>query len=124
VSRTFVHLENAMLFKLVLASLVSSMVAVTGRAAEETPQADYVKVEIRGKLQTGVIAIGGETTGVVVRAAGSVWELDLAGNAELKKQAEQLDKQTVVVTGTYRKQAGVEVPERHIIAVATLAAAK
>jgi hypothetical protein len=111
-----------MLSKLLLASLVSSMLAMVGRAAEENPQADYVKVEIRGTLQTGVIVIGGETTGVVVRSAGAAWELELG--PELKKKAEQLDKQTVIVTGTYRKQPGVEVGERHIIAVATLEAAK
>ena len=112
------------MLKLLLATVVLSMVAMTGHAADETPKSDYVKVEIRGTLETGVIAIGGETTGVVIRAAGSVWELDLGGDAELKKRAEQLNKQTVVVTGVYRKQQGVEVPERHIIAVAKLEAAK
>jgi hypothetical protein len=113
-----------MSWKLLLTALLPSMVAMTGQAAGEPPQADYVKVEIRGTLETGVIAIGGETTGIVVRSAGSAWELDLGGNAELKQQAEQLNGKTVVVTGVYRRQKGVEIPERHIVAVATLVAAK
>jgi hypothetical protein len=113
-----------MSWKILLPALLSSTFAMIGRAAEENPKADYVKVEIRGTLETGVVAIGGETTGIVIRSAGSVWELDLGGDAELIKRAEQLDKQTVVVTGLYRKQQGVEVPVRHIIAVAKLEAAK
>ena len=112
------------MLKLLLTTVVLSMVAMTGQAADEPPQADYVKVEIRGTLQTGVIVIGGETTGIVVRSGGSAWELDLGGDAELKKRAEQLDGKIVVVTGIYRRQKGVEVRERHIVAVATLVAAK
>jgi hypothetical protein len=116
--------RRAMLSRsLVLTAVVASVLPMNV-AAEDSSDADYVKVEIRGTLTTGVIAIGGETTGIVVRSGGSAWELDLAGDAELKKKAEQLDKQTVVVTGDYRRQKGVEVPERHIVRVKSLEAAR
>jgi hypothetical protein len=109
--------------KLLLTVLPWSLLVAIGMSAD-VPQADYVKVEIRGTLKTGVIVIGGETTGYVVEAGGSKWELDFGNNAELKKLADGLDGKTVVVTGSYGKRAGVEVPERHIVTVATLAAAK
>jgi hypothetical protein len=82
------------------------------------------KVEVKGKLHTGVVAIGGETTGVVVETEkeGS-YELDLGKDKELRDKADKLDGKAVVVAGTLTVRKGVEVKERRIIAVGSLKAA-
>ena len=36
------------------------------------PSGDYIKVEMRGRLRTGIMAIGGETTGVVITSRGEL----------------------------------------------------
>ena len=79
-------------------------------------------VEVTGKLETGVVAIGGETTGIVVRAPDGVWELDCGQDAELKRTCEKLNGEKVRVVGKARKVPGVEGPERRLIRVAKLTA--
>ncbi|HOB32989.1 MAG TPA: hypothetical protein PKH32_08935 [Verrucomicrobiota bacterium] len=36
--------------------------------ADQTASPDYIKVEIKGTLSTGVMAIGGETTGTIIQS--------------------------------------------------------
>lgn len=110
--------------KLIAFVMLSTALVAVARSAEGKANDEYVKVEIKGVLQTGIIVIGGETTGYIVRVGGVVWELDFAKHPELKATADQLDKKTVVFTGDYSKKAGVEVPDRNIVSVATLAEAK
>jgi F5/8 type C domain len=96
-------------------------IGIIETASASTPSAgDYIKVEIKGTLETGLMAIGGETTGTVIRVNDVTWELDFGGNKELKESATKLNKKTVLLTGTYQKIKGVEIRERHIIKVATL----
>ena len=90
-------------------------------AAEEEA---YIDVEIKGVLETGIKAIGGETTGTIIKAGKVTWELDLAGNKEFAELAEKLNKQQVVVTGRYLQKPGVEIRVRHIVTVKTLKGAK
>lgn len=78
------------------------------------------QVEMKGKLRTGVVAIGGETTGIVLEAAEGKFELDLGKNKELRQKADKLDGKNVVVTGTLQVRKGVEVKERKIITVSGL----
>jgi hypothetical protein len=74
-----------------------------------------------GTLQTGIMAIGGETTGVILETGeGSPYELDLGSNEELRKLAEKLNGKKVVVQGDYKPRPGVEVSERRIIEVKSL----
>jgi hypothetical protein len=87
------------------------------------PSADYIKVEIQGTLKTGILAIGGETTGMTITANNVTWELDLGKNAALRKQAEGLNGKKVVVTGTYTLKQGVEIRQRSIVQVTSLKAA-
>ncbi len=89
----------------------------SGPAAKDK---EYIKVEVKGKLNSQVFAIGGETTGVQISANGVVWELDLGKNAALKKAAAELNEKVVVVTGTLNVKAGVEIRKRWIVTVATL----
>lgn len=101
---------------------ILALAALPAWAAEEPAEAP-VKVEVTGTLETGIVAIGGETTGTVIRAGNVTWELDLSGDPKLAAQAEKLNKMRVVVTGSYSKKKGVEIPERHIVKVKTLKSA-
>jgi hypothetical protein len=84
------------------------------------PADQYIQVEIKGKLQAGIVAIGGETTGYAITAKGANWELDFGAHAELRKLADSLDGKTVIVKGTYEIRTGVEIKQRHIVAVTGL----
>jgi len=92
--------------------------------ADQTASPDYIKVEIKGTLSTGVMAIGGETTGTIIQSGDVRWELDFGDNKELRQTAAKLNRKTVIVTGTYERRRGVEIRERHIVKVATLKAAE
>lgn len=101
----------------------STLASAQRRDKKDESSGDYVKVEVRGQLDSHVFAIGGETTGVQVSAGGTTWELDLGGDKKLKDVAERLHEKTVVVTGTLHVKTGVEIPQRRIIQVVTLRAA-
>jgi hypothetical protein len=77
-----------------------------------------------GLLRTGVFAVGGETTGVVLTTRnGEQYELDLGKNPDLRKRAEALNGKAVVVVGECRIVEGIEVKQRRIIVVTKLDAA-
>ncbi|EAQ80158.1 hypothetical protein [Blastopirellula marina] len=82
-----------------------------------------IQVTVIGKLQTGLVAIGGETTGTTITAKGITWELELGSSEELRKMAETLDGKQAKVTGSLERRAGVEVAERWIVTVKKLTAA-
>lgn len=84
---------------------------------------DSIEVVVRGTLHTGIMAIGGETTGTTVSARGVTWELDLGSRPELAARADSLNGRRVVVAGTLEARAGVERRQRFIVTVKTLAAA-
>jgi hypothetical protein len=100
-----------------LAGLVAMTMA--GAGAGE----DSIDVVVRGTLRTGIMAIGGETTGTTVTARGATWELDLRGRPEWKARAESLHGRRVVVTGSLEVRPGVERRLRSIVTVKTLEAA-
>ncbi len=77
-----------------------------------------------GTLKTGVAAIGGETTGIEIDDGKTAYELDLRGDKALLASADSLAGKRVTVTGYLTIKKGVEIAERHIIVVSTLAAAK
>src|SRR5262245_52794937 len=108
--------------RLALALLLApAVVAAPGRADDkDKKKADdsYVKVEAKGKLVTGVMAIGGETTGVLIRAGGLSLELDL--DKKLKAEADKLKDKMVIVTGTLFIKPGVTRGPRTLIKVATI----
>ena len=74
--------------------------------AKDDVNHNYIKVEIRGALETGLIAIGGETTGTAIRVNNVTWELDFGGNTEFRALAKRLHGKIVLVTGTYQKIKG------------------
>ena len=96
--------------------------AVMLNAADPKPAAteESVEVTVVGTLHTGIMAIGGETTGTTISAKGITWELDFDKSGELRAKANALGKQKVVVKGTLERRPGVEVKERWIVHVTAL----
>lgn len=84
---------------------------------------DSIQVTVTGVLRTGIVAIGGETTGSTITANKVTWELDFGTSAELRAAAEKLNGQQATVSGSLEKKPGVEVKERWIVTVSALKAA-
>ena len=84
---------------------------------------DSIDVVVRGTLRTGIMAVGGETTGTTITARGATWELDIRGKPELASRVESLAGKRVVVTGSLEVRPGVERRQRWILTVKTLEAA-
>lgn len=82
------------------------------------------KVELTGKLRTGIVAISGETTGTIIETKKGKFELDFGKQKELRQKAEKLNGKTVLVIGTLKIRSGVEVKERKIVSVTSLEEAK
>ena len=100
-----------------IASGLICLAALSATAADkEEPKA----TEWTGKLETGIVAIGGETTGVVLTTKSGRFELQL--NKEQREKAEKLNGKQVTVTGKLTIKKGVEVRERRIIEVTTIKA--
>jgi hypothetical protein len=77
-----------------------------------------------GKLETGIMAPGGQTTGVQITAGDVVWELDLTKEKELRAQADTLKGKTVEIAGTLTVKPKVGRPgTRTIVTVTSLKAA-
>jgi hypothetical protein len=102
--------------------LVGSPALAADQGQERTAD-ESITVTVIGTLRTGIVAIGGETTGTTITANGITWELDFGKNAELRKAAEMLDGKKVVVEGSLERRAGVEIPQRWIVTVSSLKAA-
>ena len=67
-------------------------------------------------IYNDVAAIGGETTGsVVILSTGDIVEVDFGDSIELRKKAELLDNQVVVLEGIANIVEGIEVPDRTVI---------
>ena len=102
--------------------LASAVLAETRDRAADKESQDSIQVEIRGQLKTGVLAIGGETTGVTITASNLTFELDFAEAPDQAAKAEDLSGHSVIVTGTLEGRKGVEIPLRYIVSVESLKA--
>ena len=78
-----------------------------------------VYVEVVGKVETGIMAIGGETTGTIIKAGNITFELDIK-KRELVKVAEANNGKMVVVKGQLTRKRGVERGDRWIVVVKAL----
>lgn len=87
------------------------------RFLEESEKAQGAERELRGMLSCPVFAIGGETTGTVIKTARSTYELDLSKHPEWTQLAQQLDGKAVIVVGELTVREGLEVAERRIFKV-------
>lgn len=104
------------------AALILALPVGANQKGENEPD-QYIKVEVKGILKAGLVAIGGETTGTTITARGATWELDFGKKEDLRKLAERLDGKPVIVTGTLEVRKGVEIRQRQIVTVITLKAA-
>jgi acetyl esterase len=105
------------------AALTLLIPAAQGRADDNPPKPadDGGKaIEFKGVLRTGIVAIGGETTGTAISVNGKTYELDFRKSPKLRALAEKLNGKEVVVKGTLRLKEGVEIKERRIIFVTDL----
>jgi hypothetical protein len=82
---------------------------------------ESITVTVVGRLKSGLVGIGGETTGTTITARGITWELDLS-DSELQHAAAHLDGAPVIVQGSLERRPGVEVRERFIVHVTGLQA--
>lgn len=83
---------------------------------------EYVRVDIRGKVATGLVAVGGETTGAAIKAHGITLELDFGGDEALAAAAEQANGKTAQVRGVLERRVGLEIEERWVVRVRSLQA--
>ncbi len=79
-------------------------------------------VAVHGRIITGVLAPGGETTGTLIKTPDATWELYFGNKTTLHTQAQRLDGRLVVITGHARKYKGTHVPTRTIVTVEKLKA--
>ncbi|MGI9240845.1 MAG: hypothetical protein ACR2RV_08590 [Verrucomicrobiales bacterium] len=100
--------------------LLSILMLVAARPVLGADQVGSIEVEIAGVLRTGIVAIGGETTGVTISAKGITWELELGASRVLRETASRLDGKFVRVKGALERRAGVEIKERWIVTVSEL----
>lgn len=98
-------------------------VLAVARADEENKKdsgKDGRNVELTGTLQSGVVAIGGETIGTIIETKNGKFELDFSKKKELLQQVAKLKGKNVLVAGTLEIRRGVEVKERKIVSVTSL----
>jgi len=103
------------------ASLCLVLCVTATEPAIPKPEETTVRIECRGKLRHGLVAIGGESTGTSITFDGTTWELKLP-NEDSRSLADKLNKKTATVVGTLRHVRGVEVASRWIVDVDKLSA--
>jgi outer membrane protein OmpA-like peptidoglycan-associated protein len=72
--------------------------------------------EWTGRVQTGMMAVGGETTGIVLTVGNDRFELQ-AADETMTRQLRDLNGKTATIRGTLDVRPGVEVQSRRIITV-------
>ncbi len=103
--------------------LALAAAVATLAAAGEVRMDESIEVVVTGTLRTGIMAIGGETTGTTITARGATWELDLGREGALRSRAESLSGKRAVVRGSLEVRPGVEKRQRWIVTVTALEAA-
>lgn len=88
--------------------------------AQDKADASYMKIEAKGKLKAGIVAIGSETTGFELETKTGTVELNFGRNRDMQAKASNLDGKTVAVTGTLVVRKGVEVKLRVIVNVTSV----
>ncbi|MEZ6046487.1 MAG: hypothetical protein R3C11_13135 [Planctomycetaceae bacterium] len=76
---------------------------------------DSIEVKVVGTLSTGVVAIGGETTGVTITSGNITWEVDFSQAPEMGKMAQELVNSKVMLEGNLERRAGVEISSKDIV---------
>lgn len=90
-------------------------------AADPSKAQESIRVECHGQLRTGVVAIGGETTGTTITFHHISWELQLPDDMALEF-AKSHDRKPVTVIGSLRQVTGTQIPVRWIVDVEKISA--
>lgn len=105
-------------------AMIHAMILCPALLAETSPvhkpKPPPKPVTVTGKLETGLMAIGGETTGTQVTTNSRVYELEFVQHPELQERLEELNGKEVTVTGPMRLIRGVERKDRWVIDVQKL----
>lgn len=96
-----------------------SLLLCASATPDESKAKPSVEVKCCGRLRTGGVAIGGETTGTTIKFNRTIWELQFSDDAA-RSFASDHHKKQVFVTGTLRKVEGVETKARWIVDVKTI----
>nr|HEX4313942.1 hypothetical protein [Kofleriaceae bacterium] len=100
-----------------LAALALATVAtIATTASAQTTEPMFI-----GTLTTGIVAIGGETTGYELATKDGGFEIDIT-DAALRARADKLDGKRIDVTGHFITRRGVERGDRTILVVSSLVA--
>jgi hypothetical protein len=110
------------MWKLAILALAVLLVGLAVDAADkDDKKKEENKIEVKGRLRTGIVAVGAQTTGIIVETKKGTYELELGKDKELRARAEKLDKKEVHVIGTLVIKKALEGQEdRKIILVKTL----
>jgi hypothetical protein len=87
-------------------------------AGSKSSRPEYIDVTIAGVVQTGIMAIGAETTGTTINAAGVTWDLELT--PAQRSVAASLSGGVARVAGELKRVTGVERGDRFVVTVRTL----
>ncbi len=103
---------------------VTLAICQAGDNQKDAKDKDAKRMELTGKLRSGIVAIGGETTGTLLETKMGTFELDFGKQKDLRKKAQKLNGKTVTVVGKLEIRKGVEVKARKIVTVTSLEEAK
>ncbi len=103
--------------KTIVCTTLLLILAVSTNPANAQEEDAFVHVQIKGKMETGIMAIGGETTGTVISAGNINWELDCSKNKDAQAALEKLNGKVVYVSGKLELKGGVEIRQRWIVHV-------
>jgi hypothetical protein len=103
--------------------LILSAMTLFSQEPKPRDSEEFIKVTVAGTIRTGVVAIGGETTGVTIKSKNATFELEFGKNSDLRKQADLLNGTSAIVEGALDRRSGTEVKERWIITVTAVSPA-
>jgi len=89
--------------------------------AKDNDQEQVIPIELRGTIKTGVVAVGGETTGIILQTKDGVYELVVPKS--LLALVNKLNGKEAIVTGMPVIRQGVELGQRRLLFVVTIVAA-
>lgn len=103
-------MKNPVIFALALFAVgtLGAAAADEENALGGAPAEESISVTIVGTLHAGIVAIGGETTGIAVSARGITWELDFAEALTGSSNPETFDGRRVIVKGDLERREGIE----------------
>lgn len=105
-------------------SLLGRMESLVAASDEPSEMSGSTRVTLRGKLETGIVAIGGETTGTQIAAGSVVFEIANPDDEEFRDWIQRLSGHSVVARGQLERKAGVEIAERWLVTLEQLAPAE